>query len=239
MRSIAYIPLHYGSEYLDACIRSLHNHVERIVILYTPTPSHGKGTDAMCPDSEIQLKEIALNASNKIDWIKLPQMDYEGKHRDYAFQYTDGYDVLVSADADEVWDEISLDYAIKNAYDGQHRRYRVDGFINFWKSFNEVCYDWFHPVRLWNLRKQHEETDLMGRVYHFGCAQREEIMRYKYLIHGHRDELRPDWLNTVYFTDQKHNLHCTSNGIWNAVPFDKSVLPEILKQHPNYDKERI
>lgn len=238
MKTIGYVSLHYGAEYLDACIRAMEPHVEKIIILYTEHPSHGKGTDVQCPDSEFTLREIAQNASSKIDWNKVVA-GHEGQHRDYFFRYTSGYDVGVTADADEVWDTESLGYAIKTAYDGPVRRYRVDGFINFWKSFNEVCYDWFHPVRLWNLKHSDGETDLMGRIYHFGTAQREEIMRYKYLIHGHRDELRPNWLNDVYFSDQKHNLHCTSNGIWDAVPFDKSVLPELLKQHPNYLKERI
>jgi hypothetical protein len=81
-------------------------------------------------------------------------------------------------------------------------------------------------------------------VYHFSTAQRMDIMRYKLEIHGHKDEIRPNWLSGIYEAWQPgmvidKGLHLVSYDLWNAVPFDKTTMPEILKQHPNYDKDVI
>ena len=59
MKVLAYIPILYGEEYLDACIKSIDDHVEKIVILYTDRPSYGHFSQAQCPETEDQLKEIA------------------------------------------------------------------------------------------------------------------------------------------------------------------------------------
>ena len=35
IKTLAYIPLHYGKEYLEATIKSIDAHVDKILILYT------------------------------------------------------------------------------------------------------------------------------------------------------------------------------------------------------------
>ena len=52
MKTLAYYPVHYGAEYLDASIRSISDQVDKIVILYTTHPSYGHGTSTPCPESE-------------------------------------------------------------------------------------------------------------------------------------------------------------------------------------------
>jgi hypothetical protein len=66
-------------------------------------------------------------------------------------------------------------------------------------------------------------------------------MRYKYEIHGHKNELRPDWFEKTYLGWKKGqgDLHMTSIGLWEATEFDKNLLPQVLKNHPNFDKEVI
>jgi hypothetical protein len=65
----------------------------------------------------------------------------------------------------------------------------------------------------------------------------------KWNISGHAHELRPGWIDEVLYkwTPENNfpNLHPVAHGIWNATPYDKNTLPDILKQHPNFNKELI
>ena len=81
---------------------------------------------------------------------------------------------------------------------------------------------------------------LPTKIYHFGTCQSKKTMEYKYLCHGHKNELRSDWLNEVYYKwtpeNQIQNLHPVAHGLWNAEAFDKTALPDSIKAHPNYGK---
>jgi hypothetical protein len=242
---LAYCPLHYGAEYLDAAIRSVDPYVEKILILYTPTPSYGYRANRPCPESEQQLKDIAFSASNKIEWFNIGGAGAEWIHRGMALNYTVGrdYDGILAFDADEVFGE-DLPNAIEEAFSSKSHYIGVDGYINFWKSFNYACYDGFRPIRFTNLRVLDESRgEVKCTIYHFSTAQRMEIMEYKLQIHGHFSEIRPNWLEAIYKTwtpeQNQQDLHLVALGLWNAVPYDKSTMPQILKDHPNYNKEVI
>lgn len=242
MRVAAFYPIHYGTEYLEVSIKSIEPLVEKIFMLYTSTPSYGYNSDAKCPETREQIKAVAEAASSKVTWVDIFSTT-EGFHRDLAFRCSAGYDVLVACDSDEVWDTEDLKRCIQETYDGKSWRRNVNGFINFWKSFNMVCIDGFQPARLYNLNvKDKSQETISGKIYHFGCAQSKEIMDYKYEIHGHKSEIRPNWLNDIYYKwkDSDRQLHPVSLQIWDrAEPFDKTKLPEILKQHKNYGKDVI
>ena len=51
MKTLAYIPLHYGREYLEACITSIEPHVDKILILYTESPSYGQNRGLRNPET--------------------------------------------------------------------------------------------------------------------------------------------------------------------------------------------
>jgi len=51
MKVIAYYILHYGHEYINYSMRSIYNHVDEIIILYSEHPSHGTLTALQNPDS--------------------------------------------------------------------------------------------------------------------------------------------------------------------------------------------
>lgn len=241
MRVLAFMPLHYGSEYLHACIKQIDPHVNEILILYTSKPSFGHRIETPCPDTEQDLKEIAYGASDKITWVDVTDKIFdEGRHKDYGLNYAreSGYDVAALVEADEVWDSEDFKRCLNEAYEGEEAKYQVRGYLNFWKTFDWVCTDHFIPVRFHNLRRDNNlERDLKGTVYHFSTCQRKEVMDYKYKVYGHRDEIRKDWLQNTYhnWVPGTGDLHPTSVGLWNPVPFDKTTLPEVLKQHPNYD----
>jgi len=87
----------------------------------------------------------------------------------------------------------------------------------------------------------------MGKpIYHFGYAQRPELVRYKMPIHGHRAEFRqpPDqWWEEKFVAWRPGNavedVHPVCAGIWTPRPFDKSELPQLMGEHPYWDVEII
>ena len=241
MKVLGYIPLHYGAEYLEQAIKSIAPVCDKIIVLYTKTPSYGHTTDIECPEQEWQLKFIALNASEKVEWKSYNRFAYEGHHRSEIFKFTEGYDMMVTVDADEVWDTQSLRQALEDASLLDNRHIQVNGFVHFWKSFNTICKDGFLPVRIHNLKSSNEVQGCVnGTIYHFGYAQKDEIMIYKWMIHGHQNELRPGWMEKyINWTKGENDVHPVAIGIWNPEPFDKENLPDSLKEHENYNKEDI
>lgn len=236
---LGYIPLFYGKEFIYQCIKSMEPYVEKILVIYVDKPSQGHSTDLICPENEQELRVLAESASNKIEWHK-QDFGSEGEHREYIYNFSDGYDLIFTLDADEVVEEKDIENALLQAYNGDRRYYGIGGFINFWRSFDWVCYDSFTPVRIINLRNNYGQGVVSCRVYHFSCAQCESIVRYKWAISGHKDELRTNWIDDIFYKWTPDNdikdLHPVAFGLWQATPFDKTTLPEVLKLHPNYNK---
>ncbi len=237
--------LHYGCEYLSAAIQAVYPVSDEIVLVYTEKPSHGKGTDEKCPESmeDLIAESKKYDPDNKIFFttgVFGNEGEQRGKSEEICRQR--GAEIIVRFDTDEVWDTESLKESLKIASGSDCKYFGIGQFVNFWKSFNHVCYDSFAPIRLININSEtNKEASIVGKIYHFSCAQSDVIMRYKYLIHGHRDELRPNWLEETYFNwkEGQNDLHMTSFDLWNATSFDKNTLPQILKEHKNFNKEII
>lgn len=230
---LAYIPLHYGKEYLECAIKSVDNFVDKIIILYSATPSFGVLTDIPCPDTELDLYNIAHAASTKIEWVNV-SAKFEGEHRNQIFNYSEEYDIILPLDADEVWDQKSLEENLIKVESLPYARFGVVGFITFWKSFNTVCRDQYAPVRILKPKEGGGELAIEGTIYHFGYAQDQAIMDYKWSIHGHQDELRAGWKDMYLNWTDEMDVHPVAEGIWNPEAFDKTILPDFLKEHPNY-----
>jgi len=245
MKVLAYIPIHYGIEYLEACIKSIDYHVDKIVCLYTEQPSYGHGSKMQCPETENQLKEIAFDASTKIHWQKISAHN-EGNHRQRAFDYSNDHDILLTLDTDEIWEPSVLDETIKTASETDSRFIGIDGFVGFWRDFDHIVIDWFHPVRIHNLRSNNlQQKDIKSTIYHMGYAQSMPIMKYKFEVHGHKSEIFPNYLTNKFYKWTHIGcgvewLHPASKDIWqDAEPYDKTQLPDILKNHENYNKVLI
>ena len=242
MRVLAYIPLHYGAEYLDAAIRSVAPFVEKIMVLYVKEPSQSHSKGWICPEEEGQLRRIAMSASDKVEWHQC-RFSTEGEHRGYVYDYAEGYDLVLAFDGDEIFEPEDLPVALERAMNSEKRYIGIGGYINFWRSFNYACYDGFTPIRITVLRNSSGEEVVPCRVYHFSTAQSEAIVKYKLSVSGHASEMRPNWLDEVYFAwspeNNFSNLHPVAHGIWNATQFNKESLPQILKDHPNFHKEVI
>src|SRR5579859_6281075 len=105
---LGYVPLHYGGEYLDAAIKQAEPYCEKIIILYTSTPSYGYGTNIPCPENEAELMNIAYSASKKIEWRNISATG-EGQHRGLIFRIAEQgrYDGVLTFDADEVFGDLT------------------------------------------------------------------------------------------------------------------------------------
>lgn len=245
MRVIGLLTIHYGKEYLKECLTSIKDHCEKVVVAYTPNPSHGYGTTEVCPDSKEEIKSICESVlGDKLLWDE-NTYSQENQHRRQVHSYSMGYDLVLTIDADEVFEPSELSNALEYAFKNPQRYYGIKGYVNFWRSFNWACYDGFRPIRIENLgaNNNHQNLECPLSIYHFSTAQSEPVMRYKYKIFGHASEIKANWLDGIHYAWTPENnfgdLHPVSIGLWNAVKFDKETLPEFLKQHPNFNKELI
>ena len=243
MQVLAYSCLHYGKDYLSYAVRSVYNLVDRFAVLYSSHPSHGHKTMLPCPDSRDELRVAAYShdPDGKVEWY---DGDWwrEGDHRMAVMEVWKGEDLILPVDSDEVWDFQTLETMLKFAYKHEAHDYLFSSFVHLWRSFGWACTDQMAPVRL--IKPTGSGTMYLpkvGQVYHFGYAQRPETVRYKWSIHGHRNELRPGWYEDVFsrWPERKNDLHPTCKDIWNAEPFDKGKMPPLLRKHPFFGLEVI
>jgi hypothetical protein len=242
MKTLAYIPLHYGREYLEACIKSIDNHVDKILILYTEQPSYGQNRGLKNPESKQELLNIVSTASNKIEWVEI-SASQENKHREMVFRYSNGYDLIMAVDADEIFTDVEemKEAAFKTG--ARHINVAGSQWQHFWRSFNEVHRDGFAPTRFHVVNNTTDNATIhCGQIYHMGYAQSEELTRYKISVHGHKS-IPGSWFNDKWLTYVKGTtklLHPDSQTVWiETEPFDKSTLPQTLKDHKYYSLDKI
>lgn len=249
LRIHSYTIAHYGSAYIGWALRSILPFVDIAHIIYTPHPSHGHGTDQPPPERGPQIYQAAkqFDYDNKIRWYEKREFWQEGQHRDYAVRQCQqtGADIILVCDVDEVWHSHVLVEALKIVEAGNKRNWLIN-FTHLWRSFNWACRDNGWPVRFIDLRQEGNEIAYipveLGDIYHFGYAVTDNIMAYKWLIHGHKGELRPDWFEAKWHGWQPgvDDVHPTNEkNWWTPQPFDKLQLPEFMRDHPFWDLEII
>ncbi len=251
---MVYCICHYGADYLGHSLQSIYDYVDQIHVIYTPHPSHGYQADTPPIESKEQIQQsIPAAIFDKIHWYEMQGVYQEGQQRDAALKICQdaGADIVLVVDCDEIWPTETLKSMLDVVKNGetQARDWLVN-MTHLWRSFSWCCRDENWPVRFIDLREHRAGTKYLdrnlGEVYHFGYAVRDEIMRYKWQIHGHRDELRSGWLDNEWqWWPPRENCHPTNErnnkgvGFWNPEPFDKRELPLFMRQHPFYGLERI
>jgi len=243
--------LHYGTDYLSYALRGVYDSVDKCHVFYTSTPSHGHTTNAPIPETRDRLlvAAFAYDPDKKVIWYDMSNVTHEGQQRDTALETVKnaGADIVLVLDYDEIWHNDTLNMFLKHAEESFVRDYLVN-MTHLWRSFNHAIYDEGWPVRIINLKYNDGVSYIpstWGHVYHFGYAIRDKIMRYKWEIHGHKNQLRPEWLDSVWSTAEPDNCHPTNGrnevgkAFWTAKPFDKMTLPLFMRSHPFYDLERI
>lgn len=247
MKVLGYVMLHYGIDYLDACLYSLKQFCNDIIILYTDRPSHNQGTNKPRPDEGWQLK--AISDKYGCQWIDVTGITGEGYHREKIFNYASGYDLIVNADSDEVWDYRQAPAFLQTAANTDARYIGINGFIHFWRNFDHYCEDGYRPIRIHNMHSADMKArpEVMARIYHFGYAVPFRTMKYKLSIHGHRDEIRAAWLTDIWMRwngELEGKFHPVSfdniSRVWFGInKFNKQEMPDILKQHPYFNNPMI
>jgi len=238
MKVTAYYILHYGHEYINYSMRSIYNHVDEIIILYSEHPSHGTLTALRNPDSRESIKEQVYDVDNKVIWIDGIWRS-ESAHRRQAEHEARirGADILLIADYDEIWTSqigelLNLSW-INNTYETKI-------YMNhLWKGFNLICKDGHRQGRIYNLRVTNKDKvctilDDSPAVYHFGYAITDDLMRYKTAIHGHISEFREGWFENVWLGNKRRDVHPVCIDMWNPKEFNKNALPEIMNSHQRW-----
>ena len=233
---VAYSAVHYGLDYLYYAVKAVEDVVDKHIILYAEGPSFGYETELVCPDSKENL-QAAVASFDHVDWID-GKWSNEGDHRRFLDTCLPGdTEFVVVVDADEVWDKDSLIECLElsTAHDN-----RSNNFVHLWRSFNWACMDVLAPSRIYNRKVEGGINYIPGRIYHFGYAISPELMRYKWAIHGHRDELRAGWLEKYEtWTPGVGDVHPANDKWWYPEPFDKSVMPALMREHPYWRREII
>ena len=246
IKVLGFMTIHYAGDYLKESLISVVDHVDKMVIAYSKQPSQGHGTDLVCPDSTEEIYEICNEVlGDKFIWHFADRYGAENEHRNVRYIYSKGFDLVLTVDSDEVYKSDELPASFDYAFWGVDKFYGIDGYVNFWRSFNHACYDGFRPIRLENLHRKNntQNLNLKQTIYHFSTCQPEPIMRYKYKVFGHASEVKKNWLDDIFYKWTPDNdisdLHCVSYNLWNAVPFDKNTLPKSLKIHKNFNKDLV
>lgn len=247
MKTVAYIALHYGVDYLRYAIQSIIDDVQEVHVLYADNPSHGHGlTHVSRPEHETRrglYLEAVKGAKNKLVWHEGLWV-HEGEHRDYIYQVTNA-DCIVVLDSDEIWGKGFLRHALDSTQAIDNRFWRVP-IIHYWRSFRRcVLHDPAYPVRLIYPHRL-LRYDAVGQssqnhwINHMGYAQNSATVRYKMTIHGHKNELRPNWYEAVFVPNVQTNCHPVGSEYWNpdrVNPLD--YMPDFMREHPYFDMEVI
>lgn len=242
MKTLAYCACHYGKEYLWYSLKSIADHVDHIIILYSETPTYGYTGTLQNPDTRQEIKEITDQFDCEFIDVTAHNFSRENDHRGHAFWYArnNGYEIVLAVDYDEVWENV--EDAIGHAKQGDVYQYGIAGsrWRHFWKSFNEINVDGFYPIRLFNLSKRQGTQEIIekGIVNHFGYAISDRLMHYKWDCHGHKSELPATWWDKWfnYKRGETEYLHPATDAYWiETQSFDKKKLPKFMRKHPYYD----
>jgi hypothetical protein len=241
-KKLAFCILHYGKPYLKAALEAIVPQVDKVVILYTDTPSQGYTTDMTCPDTRDDLKNIADKF--KVAWVD-GHWENEGLHCDAIKAYSQDYQWLVRFDADEIYPEGMVNHYIKIAEKSKFKMYRMP-FKHFWRSFDRVCYDGQYPFRLERLDGG-EGYDWLPcendeqKICHMGYAMPTKYIEYKMQVQAHRAEWRPDWFENIWLKNGQDNVHPVAYVVplWQPEDYDKTKLPKVLRDHEYFNMDII
>jgi hypothetical protein len=238
----AYI-VHYGKTYLRESIAACAPCVDQFFALYAPEGSQGHRSKVRCPEREEELRACFDSVSDRLTWVR-GNWGSECEHRNagHAMATEAGADLILQHDCDEIWHPENLRDAIQQAHDGTAARYAIAGFVHHWRSLHWIAEDVWQPIRILKPIGQGEgQQTLNARIHHMAYAQGEAIVRYKFEVSGHRNEIRPRWFEGIFMAwpERKTDLHPVVSAWWDAKEFNTSLLPDCLRAHPNFGKEII
>jgi len=248
----SYTIVHYGYDYIGYSLKSIGSLVDRLYVFWTSHPSHGHRTDIEPIETAKDITDqfIPMGIRGKVEWLETDIWN-EGQQRDYAVQtlQNDNADLILVVDYDEIHHPHVLDKALNHVWQMNGARNWLINFTHMWRSFNYACTDANWPVRIIDTRHSGGTGYVpkeLGDIYHMGYAITDKVLRYKLSIHGHKDELRPNWYDEKWLAwppvDDCHPTNGKNDegiGWWNPKPFDKRELPYVLHSHPYWNLDLI
>lgn len=243
MKIIAYCALHYGVNFLESAIRSVIDNVSEFHVLYAAQPSHGSRSGLVCPDSENDLHARAWEAAGlKLRWHSGSWLQ-ENEQRNAIHYYAPDATAIVIVDSDEAYEDGMAEDAIQYGLSVGCRSLRLP-FVHMWRTFTRgFAHDPAYPTRVLFPNQMREAVTLPSdkRVWHYGYAQRSEIVKYKMLTHGHLNEFRKDvnWFEDVFMANRQFDCHPIGSEWWNCEDIDLTNLPIVLRNHPYRHLELI
>ena len=247
MKVVGFTALHYGRDYLAWAIRSIIDHIDEYHVAYSAIGSHGHRSEVKCPETRAELYAIASAAAgSKLRWHD-GEWPHEGAQRDSIHEYAPDADVIVVLDADEIWSDWTMEGLLHHKPSTKFRRLRVP-IIHYWRSFyRAVLHDPAYPIRVIYPKVADGEETLSLKstaepINHMGYAQRPEIVRYKQLTHGHRNEWRKDvdWFADKYMANAQTDTHPVGSEYWNPERVDPlDYMPRWMQDHPYYHMQVI
>lgn len=251
----SYTIAHYGRDYIGYSLKSIAPLVDRLYVFWTSHPSHGHRTNIEPIESKRHILDsitdsLGYSLDSKLHWQETDIWN-EGQQRDFAVQtlQNDNADLILVMDYDEIWHPHVLDKALNHVWQTNGARNWLINFRHAWRSFNYMCDDQNWPVRIIDTRHSGGVGYVpkeLGDIYHMGYAITDKVLRYKLSIHGHKDELRPNWYEEKWQAwpppDDCHPTNGKNDegvGWWNPKPFDKRELPYVLHSHPYFNVDKI
>jgi hypothetical protein len=239
---VGFMVMHYGCDYAGYAIKSVYDHVDVMLVAYSPEPSHGHSSSLTNPESKGDCRKAVFSfgdPQNKIRWTE-GTYSSEGKHRDVVWNMYPKADLVAVVDADEVWhsDRFATirDWVLKSPGRNFKQALRTP-----WRSFTWVCDDPMMPDRWYKPGKGGDAyvPQEFGPFYHMGYARKPEYIKYKLSCHGHKCEMRGNWFQDKFIkweTDKTlTDVHPTCENMWTPKKFDREELPPILRQHPYWN----
>lgn len=229
--------LHYGTDYLQYALHSVADVVDECWCLYTPQGSFGAQAPVPCPESEAELLAIAqAGAGNKLRWHR-GFYNSEGEHRDMIYNLCSDIDYMMIVDSDEVWEEGLAEDVIHHFEAHPDQRSVRIHTPQLWRSFwRGMPNDGLYAEHGWCPKNTGSWGYLESnkKLFHFGYAQRPEIVKYKQLVHGHRNEWKPNWFDETFLPNAQRDVHPTINNFWNPEDIDLFAmgLPDWMHSHP-------
>jgi hypothetical protein len=238
---LGFMTIHYGGSYLREALLSVRDHVDTMVVAYSRKPSQGHTTQMTCPDMPWDIHAIChIILGDKLIWVEEDSYPSEAHHRDVKYKYAKGYDAILTVDADEVM--LDIPRALAYAFSQPERHFGINGYYNFFRSFDWYCSDGFRPVRIEVLNRNNQQQNLECPmdILHFSLAQPRTLLEYKFNSFGHASEIRPRYLEEIWdkWTPESgvEWLHPVSLQIWRTAQFfNKNIMPDYLQEHPNFN----
>lgn len=245
MKIVAYTALAYGACYLSYAIKAAIDDVDEWHIIYTPTGSHGHSSPESFTDTRAELYALAEHAAgSKLRWHD-GQWGQENQQRGMIHEYVPDADLIVAIDYDEIMQPGLLASALDTAAVSSIKEWRLP-FRHYYRSFYRcILHDPAYPTRIVNpLGRGSATFETDKAVNHFGYAIPPKLMREKWRVHGHKDELRKDvdYFTDIYEANRQTDVHPVGSEYWNPEtvdPFAEDWLPKFMRRHPYAGMEAI